>query len=95
MADNHSPYDPDPRQGNQGGNTRTQALQAVSFFFYHQSLVVEMGSAAIVNGWDRRQIRTTSAIQRHHYGGASINPSNNDATPTTTEFAGGHGPLDT
>ncbi|ROV91638.1 hypothetical protein VSDG_07911 [Cytospora chrysosperma] len=28
MADNHSPYDPDPRQGNQGGNTRTQALQA-------------------------------------------------------------------
>lgn len=29
MADNHSPYDPDPRQG-RGGDRRTQALQAVS-----------------------------------------------------------------
>ncbi|KAK7715274.1 Vesicle membrane receptor protein (v-SNARE) [Diaporthe eres] len=27
MADNHSPYDPDPRQG-RGGDRRTQALQA-------------------------------------------------------------------
>ncbi|KUI56078.1 hypothetical protein VP1G_03408 [Cytospora mali] len=31
MADHHSPYDPDPRQGNQGGNTRTQALQATLY----------------------------------------------------------------
>lgn len=31
MADNHSPYDPDPRQG-RGGDRRTQALQAVSHF---------------------------------------------------------------
>ncbi|KAK7743894.1 Vesicle membrane receptor protein (v-SNARE) [Cytospora paraplurivora] len=28
MADNHTPYDPDPRQGATGGNNRTQALQA-------------------------------------------------------------------
>ncbi|KAI3392327.1 hypothetical protein diail_5878 [Diaporthe ilicicola] len=30
MADNHSPYDPDPRQGRGGGggDRRTQALQA-------------------------------------------------------------------
>lgn len=33
MADNHTPYDPDPRQGATGGNNRTQALQAVSFHF--------------------------------------------------------------
>lgn len=36
MADNHSPYDPDPRQG-RGGDRRTQALQAVSLFFHHAS----------------------------------------------------------
>lgn len=39
MADNHSPYDPDPRQG-RGGDRRTQALQAVSFFSIVQAICI-------------------------------------------------------
>lgn len=81
MADNHSPYDPDPRQG-RGGDRRTQALQAVSHFSFKKPAFHFARSSQIAMGPDpvailppRPDFGATSARRlhrRHHTFGGTI-----------------------
>ena len=70
MADNHSPYDPDPRQG-RGGDRRTQALQAVSHFHSRNLRFISARSPKIALDRDplpfcrRGRIGATSARRLH------------------------------
>lgn len=88
MADNHSPYDPDPRQGpNQGGNPRTQALQAVSLLPSPNICRRDAERRAVANGWTYRPPNPNDDVshtQRHRYQGSSGNPNMDDNTTRTT-----------
>lgn len=92
MADNHSPYDPDPRQG-RGGDRRTQALQAVSLFLFKKPAFHFVRSSQIAMGPDpspfcrRGRIGATSARRlhhRHHTPGSMIERACNRNGPKIT-----------
>lgn len=63
MADNHSPYDPDPRQG-RGGDRRTQALQAVSHFCLRKLHFISPGAPRLRWVQTRHRSAATAGLER-------------------------------